>query len=198
MVERFMISYDARGEVRHPKGDFVHWADFAALSAKLAEAERERAANHNLAVANGQRAKEEHYRAEAAEARVAELEKALMYADEMLSRTQPLIRAALAATKEPKPCPECAGTGYRDKGGARLAIQRTPCSRGCKEPKPCRRRTEEILNPGSKEARARGCQCPVIENHHGRGVGGGIRGEDGQLIFDVSGNCEMHRDWEPR
>lgn len=40
-------------------------------------------------------------------------------------------RAALA-TKEPKPCPECDGTGYQDKGGARVAIQRVPCSKGCR------------------------------------------------------------------
>lgn len=46
------------------------------------------------------------------------------------------MRAALEAVipATPAVCPECAGTGYKDKGGARAAIQRTPCSRGCKPP----------------------------------------------------------------
>lgn len=38
-------------------------------------------------------------------------------------------------------------------------------------------------NPGSKEARALGCTCPVIDNHHGHGADG---------YFWVSENCPLH------
>lgn len=38
-AKRYVIHYDARGEQEHPKGDFVHWHDYQALSSQLAEAE---------------------------------------------------------------------------------------------------------------------------------------------------------------
>jgi len=47
--------------------------------------------------------------------------------------------------------------------------------------------TNAVPNPGSNEARARGCTCPVIDNHHGRGVPlpGGNK-------FWITGNCPVH------
>jgi len=40
--------------------------------------------------------------------------------------------------------------------------------------------------PGSKEAVASGCKCPVIDNHYGRG----IRDDGKQYI--ISGLCPLH------
>ena len=57
--------------------------------------------------------------------------------------------------------------------------------------------TNAVLNPGSDEAVARGCQCPVLDNAHGRGYLGGVKGKEGNLLFVISGNCELHREWEP-
>lgn len=42
--------------------------------------------------------------------------------------------------------------------------------------------------PGSAEARAIGCTCPVIDNHHGRGM----PYPDGPRFW-VSGNCSVHK-----
>ena len=39
-------------------------------------------------------------------------------------------------------------------------------------------------NPGSAEAVKRGCQCPVLDNHHGKGVNG---------MFWVTEDCPLHR-----
>ena len=38
--------------------------------------------------------------------------------------------------------------------------------------------------PGSPEAVARGCTCPVIDNHHGRGVKPGV--------FWINKDCPLH------
>jgi cell division septum initiation protein DivIVA len=159
----------------------------ATLSAKLAEAEREidrlklvlgdpegTIAHADAIVA----------RAEAAEARAAELEKALAEMREAATLTGFWRDRAVASE---------AGLNELKKG---LEVRIQTALAATKEPKPLRRKTEGTLNPGSKEARARGCQCSAVENHHGLGVG--IRDKDNQLIFDVSGNCELHRDWEPR
>jgi hypothetical protein len=43
-----------------------------------------------------------------------------------------------------------------------------------------------IPNPGSKEAQAIGCTCPVIDNHYGKGY----MGTDG--VFVYSGDCPVH------
>jgi hypothetical protein len=47
-------------------------------------------------------------------------------------------------------------------------------------------------NPGSPEAREQGCQCPVIENHHGDGFPG--IGSDGQWarFFVFNMDCPLH------
>ena len=43
-------------------------------------------------------------------------------------------------------------------------------------------------NPGSPEAKRDGCSCPVIDNHHGKGLGG-----DGEKYgWVVVLTCEMH------
>lgn len=43
-------------------------------------------------------------------------------------------------------------------------------------------------NPGSAEARARGCTCAVIDNHYGRGRYG-----DGERYgWFMSGDCPLH------
>lgn len=44
----------------------------------------------------------------------------------------------------------------------------------------------ERLNPGSPEASAKGCKCPVIDNHHGKGIR-----DDGKM-FVINGSCPLH------
>lgn len=42
--------------------------------------------------------------------------------------------------------------------------------------------------PGTKEASAAGCSCPVLDNHHGRGRGG-----DGKKYgWYVTEACKLH------
>ncbi len=44
------------------------------------------------------------------------------------------------------------------------------------------------MNPGSIEARAEGCLCPIIDNCYGLG-----RGQNGARYgWYISGNCQMH------
>jgi len=139
------------------QGDWVRFTDYATLSAKLAEAERERDKWHSQADwycetshrstkaiwdaiggpdpsrENGQNLA---FRVGELKARVADLEKALAENARNEGRWEDahreLLNVIMAWLKGPKPCPECANTGYQDKGGARMAIQRTPCSKGCK------------------------------------------------------------------
>lgn len=51
-------------------------------------------------------------------------------------------------------------------------------------------------NPGSEEARQQGCQCPVIDNAHGRGAR--TDPQTGERLFWISGACDLHREWEPQ
>jgi hypothetical protein len=48
--------------------------------------------------------------------------------------------------------------------------------------------THEVPNPGSKEAIAIGCSCPVLDNNKGSGV---PAGED--VYFWVRTDCPIHR-----
>lgn len=48
------------------------------------------------------------------------------------------------------------------------------------------------MNPGSKEAREKGCTCPVLDNAHGKGYMGGVRDKDGNLIFVINFDCKVH------
>lgn len=43
-----------------------------------------------------------------------------------------------------------------------------------------------LPNPGSAEAAARGCTCPIIDNEYGRGY----RGQKGQFI--KHDDCPLH------
>jgi hypothetical protein len=47
-------------------------------------------------------------------------------------------------------------------------------------------------NPGSPEAVAAGCKCPVLDNSHGKGAFGGMLVIDGEPAFYIAGNCPMH------
>jgi hypothetical protein len=51
-------------------------------------------------------------------------------------------------------------------------------ARAANDPKP---------TPGSHEARLLGCTCPVIDNHHGRGM----PYSDGPRFW-ISGDCRLH------
>ena len=51
-------------------------------------------------------------------------------------------------------------------------------------PAPCGPRA---MTPGSAEATAAGCTCPVIDNHHGQGV----PTKDGPAFWTVPG-CPLH------
>ena len=44
-------------------------------------------------------------------------------------------------------------------------------------------------NPGSAEAIAQGCKCPVLDNGHGKGCGREI---DGKPVFWINGECPVH------
>lgn len=47
--------------------------------------------------------------------------------------------------------------------------------------------------PGSKEAVAAGCQCPVMDNGHGRGA---YVDQNGDPVFWFNMNCPLHGDVE--
>lgn len=49
-------------------------------------------------------------------------------------------------------------------------------------------------NPGSQEAVKLGCQCPVLDNAHGRGVYTDPKTGDRQ--FWISAACNLHSEWE--
>ena len=43
-------------------------------------------------------------------------------------------------------------------------------------------------NPGSNEAVALGCRCPVIDNHYGKGV----PSSEDEPYFWINEDCELH------
>lgn len=47
-------------------------------------------------------------------------------------------------------------------------------------------------NPGSNEAIAAGCTCPVLDNAHGTGYLGGAKDKDGNVMFVMSLSCQLH------
>ena len=49
-------------------------------------------------------------------------------------------------------------------------------------------------NPGTEEARAMGCTCPVISNCHGQG----IRQPDGSRLFWMVEDCPVHNPKEEK
>jgi hypothetical protein len=50
----------------------------------------------------------------------------------------------------------------------------------------------KVPNPGSEKARNKGCTCPVIDNHYGRGYCG-----DGEM-FIYNMDCPIHKDMETK
>ena len=48
-------------------------------------------------------------------------------------------------------------------------------------------RTEQVPNPGSDEALAQGCRCPVLDNGHGKGILWG-----GKPSFWITKGCPLH------
>lgn len=53
---------------------------------------------------------------------------------------------------------------------------------------------KSIPNPGSKEALAKGCKCPVLDNTHGQGwvgLGSDWVGLGGHLFW-ISVDCLLH------
>ena len=53
-----------------------------------------------------------------------------------------------------------------------------------------------VPNPGSREARERGCICPVMDNGYGRGWMGGVEDpETGSVMFVMVEGCPLH--WQP-
>ena len=52
------------------------------------------------------------------------------------------------------------------------------------------------MNPGSDEAIAAGCTCPVIDNDYGRGCMGGVKDEQGRTVFVIRMDCPVHEEEE--
>lgn len=50
----------------------------------------------------------------------------------------------------------------------------------------------ETPNPGSREAQAEGCICPVLDNGHGKGYMGGVKDDDGNTVFVMVTTCPLH------
>ena len=51
---------------------------------------------------------------------------------------------------------------------------------------------KEFLPPGSEEAIAVGCSCPVMDNAHGKGYMGWVTDDKGQTVYIFSGDCPIH------
>jgi len=47
-------------------------------------------------------------------------------------------------------------------------------------------------NPGSPEAIEKGCPCPIMDNAHGRGYMGGVKDQNGNLMFVTRTDCPLH------
>lgn len=48
------------------------------------------------------------------------------------------------------------------------------------------------LAPGSDEAIAAGCVCPIEDNEHGKGWKGGVKDENGETVYILSWVCPVH------
>ena len=48
-------------------------------------------------------------------------------------------------------------------------------------------------NPGSDQAKALGCICPIWDNAHGKGYLGGVRDPiTGEKVFVIAYGCPIH------
>ena len=52
--------------------------------------------------------------------------------------------------------------------------------------------SEKQPNPGSPEAVALGCKCPVMDNGHGKGIHDWTG--QGRELFWINGDCPLHGD----
>lgn len=53
------------------------------------------------------------------------------------------------------------------------------------------------LAPGSDEAVAHGCKCPVVDNGYGKGAySGAAKDDNGKPLFWINENCPLH--WQDR
>lgn len=50
----------------------------------------------------------------------------------------------------------------------------------------------DVPPPGSFEAVAQGCECPVLDNGRGRGYMGGAKDAEGNTIFVINCDCPLH------
>lgn len=49
------------------------------------------------------------------------------------------------------------------------------------------------LRPGSNDALAAGCLCPVLDNGRGKGAyGGGLLDEEGKPLYWINAECPIH------
>lgn len=53
--------------------------------------------------------------------------------------------------------------------------------------------TKSAFNPGSDEAVKAGCKCPVLDNAHGKGYMGGVKDDEGDTVFVLNLDCELHK-----
>lgn len=51
---------------------------------------------------------------------------------------------------------------------------------------------EDVPQPGSKEATDTGCECPVVDNHYGKGYMGGITDDNGMTLYAIHEGCLLH------
>lgn len=110
MVDRFAPDHmmTGSGMIMWRDGGWVRHSDYARLQEQVETLTKERDANHHTAVANGRRAKDEHYRAEAA---VAERDRLREAIERVLSpapgvrKPEPWVYGILkvALQKEPQP-----------------------------------------------------------------------------------------------
>jgi len=56
---------------------------------------------------------------------------------------------------------------------------------------------QNVPNPGSTDAITLGCKCPVLDNAHGRGYMGGVKDDNGEIVFVFNANCDLHNDRKP-
>lgn len=51
----------------------------------------------------------------------------------------------------------------------------------------------DLPAPGSPQAVHRGCECPVMDNGHGKGWMGGAKDpKTGETLFVITASCPLH------
>jgi hypothetical protein len=54
------------------------------------------------------------------------------------------------------------------------------------------KKEKQLPNPGSKQAVALGCTCPISDNNHGEGFPGFLSDVFGGACFVMNGDCPVH------